>query len=54
MNATTDVTGAFGTVGRVVIVGVLGVGDTGVLVVSVGQVVATEVPQLGPLHVAVL
>ena len=31
-----------------------GVADTGVRVVSVGQVVAADVPQLGPLQVAVL
>ena len=31
-----------------------GVADTGVLVVFVGQVVAADVPQLGPLQLAVL
>ena len=56
MKAITDVTGVagvFGTVGGVV-GGVVGVADTGVLVVSVGQVVAADGPQLGPLQVAVL
>ena len=56
MKATTDATGVvgvFGTAGGVV-GGVVGVGDTGLLVVSVGQVVAADGPQVGPVQVAVL
>ena len=57
VKAITGVTGVFGTVGGVVGVGVVGVeacAGTGVLVVSVGHVVAADGPQLGPLQVAVL
>ena len=54
ITGVAGVAGVFGTVGGVGVVGVLGVADSGVLVESVGQVVAADGPQLGPVQVAVL